>query len=137
MTHRRLRYEIEELYKKKNMTNVDEIVDILRSKFSEYNRQKHQPFRRHVQQRLGEIVKSTCTDEPPNKRLKTDDDKSESKQRNSYTSNGEEDKSSLNVESDGDNNNLHHPRLFAADTLCVRVIKRGKTVYPRLFTADT
>uniref|UniRef100_A0A166A0N9 AAA+ ATPase domain-containing protein n=1 Tax=Daucus carota subsp. sativus TaxID=79200 RepID=A0A166A0N9_DAUCS len=97
MTHRRLSYEIEALYKKKNMTNVDEIVDHLRSNFPEYNRQKHQPFRRHVQQRLGQIVKSTWTDEPPNKRLKTHDNKSESKQRNSSTatcSNVDEDKSS-------------------------------------------
>ncbi|KAL1822763.1 hypothetical protein ACET3Z_009541 [Daucus carota] len=97
MTRRRLSYEIEALYKKKNMTNVDEIVHHLRSNFPEYNRQKHQPFRQHVQQRLSEIVKSTCTDEPAKKRLKTDDDKSESKQRNSSTatcSHGEEDKSS-------------------------------------------
>lgn len=55
-TRTRLSVEIKELYKKKNMRDVDEIVDHLRSNFHEYKRHKLQPFTQCVGRILSRIV---------------------------------------------------------------------------------
>ncbi|KAK1363177.1 Cell division control protein 48 isogeny C [Heracleum sosnowskyi] len=94
-TRTHLNFEIDDLYKKKNMSDVDEIVDHLRSNFHEYRRQKLQPFTQCVKQRLSRIVsKSESVDSftgsddnaddaselsPDKKRLKSSDQSARSR----------------------------------------------------------